>query len=266
MPTELHRLKERKEAVNRLRETRRNASTSFAIHYSCESFYDTVDGRTPRVTSIAVRNLASGQTVSFSIHKLAEQSGFGLSAIPQHYDQLERQMLDEFFDFMRDHPGCTVVHWNMRDINYGFPALEHRYKVLGGTPYQVPDRSKLDLARALVSIYSRSYIGHGEDGRFLNICRFNKVTNKDALTGAEEAAAFKDQQYVKLHQSTLRKVDMLTNLFERAEDNTLKTQARWREIYGLHPATAVNFVREHWLWSLFAMVAAIFGILIRLFK
>lgn len=32
------------------------------IHYSCESFYDRTDGTSPRITSIAIRNLESGQT------------------------------------------------------------------------------------------------------------------------------------------------------------------------------------------------------------
>jgi len=153
----------------------------------------------------------------------------------------------------------------MRDINYGFPALEHRYRVLKGDPYKVADDKKLDLARSLVSIYSRSYIGHGEDGRFLNICRLNKITDKDVLTGSGEAAAFKEQQYVKLHQSTLRKVDMMANLFERAEARSLKTEARWSEIYGLHPKIVVEFVREHWLWSVVAMAAVLVGLWTRFF-
>lgn len=265
MPSELHRLRERREAISQLREIRRNARNAFVIHYSCESFYDTVDGKTARVTSIAVRNLATGQTYSFSIHKLAEQQGYTLADVPNHYDELERRALDEFFDFLRAHPGHTLLHWNMRDINYGFPALEHRYKVLKGNPYKVPDEKKFDLARAMVSIYSRSYIGHGDDGRFLNVCRFNKVTDKDALTGAQEANAFEQQQYVKLHQSTLRKVDMMANVFERAEDGSLETKARWREIYGLHPKVVVEFIREHWVWSLIAMVAVIVGLVARFF-
>jgi hypothetical protein len=31
------------------------------------------------------------------------------------------------------------VHWNMRDVNYGFQAIEHRFRVLGGEPYIVED-------------------------------------------------------------------------------------------------------------------------------
>lgn len=258
---ELHRLRERKESISQLREIRRLAHTSFAIHYSSESFYDTVEGKTPRVTSIAVRNLSTGQTKSFSIHKMAEQNGFVLADIPGHYDALERHMLDEFFDFLRNHSGYKFVHWNMRDANYGFPALEHRYKVLKGDPFILPDSQKFDLARAFVAIYSRSYIGHDPIGRFLNIARFNKVTDKDALTGAQEAEAFKNQEYVKLHLSTLRKVDMMSNLFERAEDGTLKTQARWREIYGFTPAAIVNAVKEHWIYSLIGIGVTIAGLI-----
>ncbi|HUF19319.1 MAG TPA: hypothetical protein VMP00_01065, partial [Burkholderiales bacterium] len=48
--------------------------TALVIHYSCESFYDKTDGKTPRITFIAVRNLRSGQTDSFSIHQMAEES------------------------------------------------------------------------------------------------------------------------------------------------------------------------------------------------
>ena len=196
---------------------------------------------------------------SFSIHKTAEQAGHRLAEIPPRYDDLERQMLDEFYDFVRNHSGFTLVHWNMRDANYGFPALEHRYKVLKGAPFVVADDKKFDLARALVAIYGRGYIEHGSEGRFLNIARYNKITDKDALNGADEAAAFTAQEYVKLHQSTLRKVDMMANLFERAEDGTLRTTARWRDIYGLHPRFVVTFVSEHWLWAFFVIVATVAG-------
>jgi hypothetical protein len=76
-----------------------------------------------------VRNFASGQTHSFSIHKCAEQSGGVAGDIPQNYDKLEKMMLDEYFEFVSGQGGFSFVHWNMRDINFGFQAIEHRYKV-----------------------------------------------------------------------------------------------------------------------------------------
>ena len=50
-----------------------DAANVWVVHYSCESFYDRVEGRSPRITSIALRKLNSAQTVSFSIHQVAER-------------------------------------------------------------------------------------------------------------------------------------------------------------------------------------------------
>lgn len=72
------------------------------IHYSCESFYDRPEGQTPRVKSIAVRDYASGQTASFSIHKVAEIKGVAFFDIDSQYDDLEKEMLTEFFHFYRN--------------------------------------------------------------------------------------------------------------------------------------------------------------------
>jgi hypothetical protein len=44
-----------------------------------------------------VRRLDSGQTLSFSIHQVAEERGVPFDQIEAHYDELERQMLDAFF-------------------------------------------------------------------------------------------------------------------------------------------------------------------------
>lgn len=66
------------------------------IHYSGESFYDRPDGASPRITSIAVRKLDTGQTLSFSIHQVAERAGIAFAQIERSYDKLERMMLDAF--------------------------------------------------------------------------------------------------------------------------------------------------------------------------
>jgi hypothetical protein len=73
------------------------APNCWVIHYSCESFYDRPEGRSPRITSIAVRKFDTGQTLSFSIHQIAERRQIAFDEIANHYDELERQMLDEFF-------------------------------------------------------------------------------------------------------------------------------------------------------------------------
>lgn len=228
------------------------------VHYSCESFYDREDGRTPRVTSIAVRNFDSGQTESFSIHKVAEQRGMPLSDIPGAYDELEKEMLGEFFSFMRQNQGLLWIHWNMRDINYGFAALEHRFRVLDGDSFILPEGKKFDLARALISLYGVAYTGHS---RLTTLIEKNHIAHRDFLTGKEEANAFDRQDYIKLHQSTLRKVDILAKILGRTADGTLKTAAKWHERYGWHPSVVIELFREHWISGALGILALIGGLL-----
>ncbi|UVC07231.1 hypothetical protein IHQ71_18670 [Rhizobium sp. TH2] len=256
--TKYRRRKQAKEMLERVDDKRDN---TLIIHYSCESFYDVKDGRTPRITSIAIRFFASGNTESFSIHKSAELNGVPFAEIEQNYDTLERKMLDEFFKFIERHHNYIYVHWNMRDINYGFQALEHRHKVLGGTPVAVADASKLDMPRILIAIYGPGFAAHGKSGRLHTLLDLNSIKTKDVLNGAQEAEAFQQKEYVKLHQSTLKKVDVIDNLLDRFLDGSLKTQARWRDTHSLHPAILVEVIQEHWLFSLLGFVALILGIM-----
>jgi len=159
MGKELKRLKRRKNVAARMEALLDQAATALVVHYSCESFYGKTDGKTPRVTSIAVRNLASGQTDSFSIHQIAEERRITFDKIAEHYDELERAMLDRYFEFLRTRQHCNWIHWNMRDVNFGFAAIEHRFRVLGGNPIQVSEDRKFDLSRALVDLYGVQYIG-----------------------------------------------------------------------------------------------------------
>jgi hypothetical protein len=255
-----NRIKKRKDALKELNELVQRDSNLLLIHYSCESFYNIKDGRTPRITSIAVRYFSTAQTVSFSIHKVAEKQG-KLDRIEEHYDELEKEMLDEFFQFVTSHNNYNWIHWNMRDINYGFEAINHRYSVLGGTPVVIHDKNKFDLARKIVDIYGSNYIK--EHPRFEKLVDKNNITKRDFLSGAEEAEAFENKEFVKLHQSTLRKVDILHIIVDRIIDNELKTDSSLREVYGLTPQGFYELVKENWVYNLFIFLlgAAISGII-----
>jgi hypothetical protein len=230
------------------------------IHYSCESFYDRDNPSSPRVTSIAVRNLDTGQTKSFSIHLVAERRGV-LDSIERHYDALEREMLEDFFQAVRERQHCKWLHWNMRDANYGFEALENRLKALGGTPVSVvPEDKRVDLSRMLVSIYGVGYISHP---RLEKLMERNSITGKDFLTGRQEAEAFENKLFVKLHQSTLRKVDVLANFAGRAHAGDLKTLASWWELNGRSIKAVGEWIREHWLLGAVIAILGLAGAIIR---
>ena len=258
MGRELRRKKERNKLLKKKKKITEYPEDVLIVHYSCESFYKITDGRTPRVTSIAIRNLESAQTESFSIHKVAEQCQIPFDQITEKYDQLEKQMLEEYFAYLQENSSKTWVHWNMRDTTYGFFAIEHRLKALAGTPVQLPESKKLDLGRGLVTIYGKNYTPHP---RLETLIAKNEITNMAFLGGAEEAEAFENKEYVKLHQSTLRKVDILANIFERVADNTLLTDSKWYEVFGMHPKVVVELIKEHWFYSLLGLLGLMFGLL-----
>src|SRR5690606_41400319 len=91
MASEIEKRRRRKTALQTLEDLGRKEEHVLLVHYSCESFYDRPEGQTPRVTSIAVRNYLSAQTVSFSIHKIAEVEGVDFSDIENNYDRLEKE-------------------------------------------------------------------------------------------------------------------------------------------------------------------------------
>lgn len=233
-----------KRAKHQLNELFQTPEHVVVIHYSCESFYDRDNPRSPRVTSIAIRNLDTGQTKSFSIHLVAERRNV-LDSIDEHYDELEREMLDGFFQAVRERQHCRWLHWNMRDANYGFEALENRIRALGGQPVaNVPEEKRVDLSRILVAIYGVGYIGHP---RIEKLMEKNSITAKDFLTGKQEADAFENKQFLKLHQSTLRKVDIFANFAERAHAGRLKSLATWWQMNGRSVKAVGEWAREHWL-------------------
>jgi hypothetical protein len=271
--SEISRIRERSKSRKKLNEIYDDSINSYLIHYSCESFYAAAGqpaiGGSTRVTSIAVRNLKSAQTKSWSIHKSAElkgklanlttilpaavsmtdQSAAPAAVLSATLDPLERDMLDGYFSFLATHTESTFIHWNMRDDNYGFSALEHRYKILGGTPTVLQDHRKFDLARELVTLYGLKYAPHkapsGRKGRLMSIIEMNHISDVDALQGAEEAAAFVNGEYMKLHRSTLRKVDVLASVFDRTHDKNLKTNASFTDKYGIHPVAIVELAKNN---------------------
>ena len=74
-----------------------NEHNIYVIHYSCENLNDNNENISPRVTSIAVLHLQSHTMHSFSIHLVAEKSQIGRDEIAKNYNQLEQQMLNDFY-------------------------------------------------------------------------------------------------------------------------------------------------------------------------
>ena len=247
------RFRKRESGLTTLKNISENLSEYFIIHYSCESFFDLPEGNTPRITSIAIKQLKNGLTNSFSIHKIAEIKGISPKRIDENYNDLEKDMLDEYFDFIQNHSQKKWIHINMRNINFGFEAIKHRYRVLGGKPIEIDDDKKIDLAQLFTAIYGNNYIEHP---KFESLYRLNRITLIGFLSGKEEAKAFEEGNYVALHQSTLRKVDCMAEVLSLAIENDLKTRSNIIKKYGFTPSGIFYAAKESWIITIILFLLA----------
>lgn len=254
------RLNSRKSGIKTLNSIIETKNKSLIIHYSCESFI-TSHGRTPRVTSICIKNIGTGQVKSFSIHLQAQfdKKDF-LNLTDEEYDGVEKNMLAGFTKYVSKHKSHKWIHWNMRDSNYGFEAINNRIKILGGKQFEIEDDLKIDFPQMLGKLYTFGYEMNKPKGRLLNLAYRNNISSINALTGKEEADTFDKKEYLKLHMSTLRKVDIINTILTNLEDGELKVKPSVKQIYGLSFRGIIEIIKSSpWLLLLVSIIGYFVG-------
>ncbi|EHD20385.1 MULTISPECIES: hypothetical protein [Brenneria] len=207
-------------AKDTLKLLKSNENNLFIIHYSCENLNDNNENYSPRITSIAVLHVGSSTMHSFSIHLIAEVKKINREDIHEHYDTLEGEMLKQFFGFVSENDDAYWLHWNMTNINYGFQALAHRYKVLTQQDSKrIPDTKKYNLSALILSIYGKDCVNHPRMASFMKL---NNGEHRDNLSGKDEVAAFSAKEYVKLHKSTMSKVYWFQHMYFLLQQNKVK--------------------------------------------
>lgn len=239
-----YRFDEREEGFKKLDKLRKDKNKTLIIHYSCESFFN-LEGRTPRVTSICVKNRQSGETKAFSIHLQAQFNHIDLNnTTKEEIDRLEKDMLTDFGEYVKNHSTYNWVHWNMRNASYGFEAISNRSRIVGYDSIRIDDDLKFDLPDILGLIYTYKFVEHQPNGQLLNIAKLNAVSDRDALTGKEEADAFEQKDYLKLHMSTMRKVEMIDRILLELLKNTIKIKSKPTDVYGISFQGVISLVKD----------------------
>lgn len=230
---------------------RKHIGQLLIVHYSCQNLNDNNEGYSPRITSIAVLHLGSSTMHSFSIHLIAEIRKIPREKIHEHYDDLEAQMLRDFYTFVKDRADYFWLHWNMSNINYGFEAIDHRYRVLTQeVPPKIDDSKKFNLSTLVSGICGSNYVDHP---KLTKLMELNGGRHRDFLDGKEEVEAFANKEYIKLHKSTMSKVYFFQGVFHKLGTSRLKTQrSNW-------PAK-VNAVTEHPVAKILGLVAVLFAV------
>lgn len=177
--------------------------------------------------------------------------------IEGQYDRLEKEILEEFFGYAKNHEDCIWLHWNMRNANYGFEALESRFEIHGEKPFRIPGPCRHDVARLLIELYGENYIEHP---RLEMLAKKNGISMRDFIKGQEEPRAFDDRKYVALHRSTLRKVDIISDIVFRAADDTLVTDTNGAKLFWSYLVSWIEKAKEHPLWWILGILGTLASI------
>ncbi len=206
-------------------EVEKHPDRFYIIHYSSQSLFDAEAGEhSPRITSVVVRHYQSGQTVSFATHTSADVLGINPADIEAKYDEIERDLLTKFYDFARDRRERYWVHWNMRNVVFGFEHLELRYRKLTGLePPSIPVEVRINLNDVLKRRYGEDYVG---DPRMATLMKLNGDRIQGFLTGKEEAEAFKNKDFIRMNNSAIAKVGFFSHVISAAIKGKLKTAGK----------------------------------------
>ncbi|MET1991107.1 hypothetical protein [Enterococcus faecalis] len=222
----------RKEGLELLKKIDTHRDNYIIIHYACESFKK---GQT--ITAIAVRQFRDGQTQSFSLNKTAQILNIEPENISSNMKKIETKMLDEFFKYVEHHETFHWIHWNMSSDNFGFKGLEHRYRVLQGTPVIIDDSKKINLPHLFIELYDKGFAAHP---RLENLMEMNHILPKDFYPGysddpniTDETDLLDEGRYKEIQISCLRKVDVFSNFLNLAIDDNLIVKTPKTKRYGL---------------------------------
>ncbi|MAO48363.1 MAG: hypothetical protein CL527_06560 [Aequorivita sp.] len=256
-----HRLSLREKGLKRIELIKKNGSETLLIHYSCESFLNS-NGRTPRIVSISVMDLETSQTNTYSIHLQAQFLKYDFHNLTEiEFDECEKKMLSEYYSFLEKNKTKYFVHWSMNNSNYGFKAIDNRYRILGGYVNEIENKFKINLGETLSLIYSDSYSKDGSGGKLHNLSILNNFKPREFLMGSEEADCFENKEWLKLHYSTLSKVKLFKLIIDKTANKKLKVNSSIREIYGLSLSSFNEMINNNValkiVWWLFLVVIGI---------
>jgi len=150
----------------------------------------------------------------------------------------------------------------MRNPNFGFEALDNRFKILGGNPRKIEDQFRFDLPEILGLIYTYNFEKHDSPtkGQLLNLSARNKISSRDALKGKDEAEAFENKDFLKLHMSTIRKVEMIDRILTLEEKKKLNVNVWLFTACGWTPSGIIEIVRNNWfLFTIWSVIMAVIG-------
>jgi hypothetical protein len=178
------------------------------IHYACESFYIVKD-RPVQICCIAISDIRTGQETTFSLTDYQGNS--------------ELDLLNDYYKYLSQSRDSKYVHWNMNSSEFGFDAIDKRYKFLTSIepPYKVPNENKYDLDEIIEFAYGADFADHP---KLSTLAVINGFVKRHFLSGKEESEKFSNGEFGDIKRSTLEKTKAIKLFFTKFREGSLETK------------------------------------------
>lgn len=254
--------KDRKIAVANLKKLTEDPNKVLFVHYSqSNTFDDDYSTISPIITSIVIKSLDGQIDQQFAIHLEADKADIPIDEIQYSYRDLELRILKSFNDFTKRHAGCNWIHWDMKNIHFGFEAIKHRYeKIFGDLKdyIEIPINNKKNLRDIVEGMYGDNFVDGPDTLKSLFICNSKNIDNNLYLSTGIESTEFERKNFDNVLKSVDLKVDFIKKATKKLIQRTLSVSnkngyAIFVDIVN-HPI--VTFVG--WIVGIIGLILAIF--------
>lgn len=209
-------IKDRKAAVANLQKLTEDPSKVLFIHYSQSNTFEDDDygNISPIITSIVIKSLDGQIDQQFAIHFEADKADIPIDEIQYSYRDLELRILKLFNEFVRRHNSCNWIHWDMKNIHFGFEAIKHRYEKIFGdlkNYNEIPINNKTNLRAIIEGMYGESFVNGPDKLKSLLVCNSGNIESNVYLSSNVESTEFERKNFINVIQSVDLKTDFIKN-------------------------------------------------------
>ena len=251
-----------KNACNFLNDYSKSKSDYIYIHYARQNCFEDAYEKGPRIIAVVVMNAGSEQTKFFSLRKVADSYGENFFNMTEsERDEIEKEMLQHFFEYVKNNEKKKWLHWNMKNNNFGFEAIEERYNELGGCAIHFEEDKLFNISVLFKEKYGKHFAHDAKwngklMGKMYDMFNMNSIEDANILNGDQEVKEYILKNIMSIEQSILGKVKAFKMLVDMAADDDLKVRGSIsRDVYGLNIYGIAQYIQDN------AVLALLFSIL-----
>jgi hypothetical protein len=146
----------------------------------------------------------------------------------------EEELIRKFVEFIASMHSKTFVHWSMNKPNFGFMAIQNRYKEITGYDLNLTPKNQIDLSEYLKEKYGVDYVSR-DKGRLNNLAELNRFSGHSSNIE------------VKTKHEGSQRIELIFSIYQAELQGKLKVSTRINEYTNPYPKYFCSYGYEIFL-------------------